>query len=418
MPTIRKPLAEIDANDLSTIVADGWTESELLEFKETLTSTSSGASDRWLVDQSDIGQAAKRDILAEVVAMANSYGGDVIVGIEESDEKPPRAKAIKHLPQCVELAHRMEMAARDLIKPEVPMLSVRGVELSNNDGVVIFRVPRSRLAPHRLEMKGMVKECYKRVSDRTEPMSMREIQDLTFSVSRGLEAVDARFRELHQAFMTWLDFDRAGRRRGFRVSAVPLSADLFIERVHGREEIKPVTRDVNVKLNGKDLEFPAILTPYNWRPILRGTQATVEQTDKARQVQLFCDGIVDDAFRMDAPLQDQSGQRTEHFLWPGWLFGSLICAFESVDRFRRTAGATAVQYGIEVELATSAPLPVLRIDHRWFDPAGTVSVGMHPFPRYQLGDRDSWNEVFGLIWRDFWSFVGVDAHNDKLELEL
>ncbi len=118
------------------------------------------------------------------VAMANSYGGDVIIGIVETDEKPPRAQALNPLPNCVDLASRLERAARDLIKPQIP-LGVQGIPTDGSSGIVIFRVPRSRNAPHRLEMKGIEKECYKRVSDRTEAMSMREIQDLTFSTSAG-----------------------------------------------------------------------------------------------------------------------------------------------------------------------------------------------------------------------------------------
>jgi predicted HTH transcriptional regulator len=49
---------------------------------------------------------AKRDVLAEVVAMANIYGGDVVLGIEESEEKPPRAIAVHHMPECIDLASR------------------------------------------------------------------------------------------------------------------------------------------------------------------------------------------------------------------------------------------------------------------------------------------------------------------------
>lgn len=110
MPTIRKPIGEIVPVDLDALVSSAWPESELLEFKETLARNSKGVADKWLTDQSEIGPAAKHDVLAEVVAMANSYGGDVLLGVRETTAKPPRAAEITPVPKCVDLAHRLEMA--------------------------------------------------------------------------------------------------------------------------------------------------------------------------------------------------------------------------------------------------------------------------------------------------------------------
>lgn len=90
MPAFRVALNDISPQHIQTLIDEKWPEDELLEYKKTL-STSSGSPDRWVVDQSEIGTAAKRDVLAEVVAMANSYGGDVLLGIDELREEgqPP-----------------------------------------------------------------------------------------------------------------------------------------------------------------------------------------------------------------------------------------------------------------------------------------------------------------------------------------
>src|SRR6185437_7652310 len=101
-------------------------------------------------------------------------------------------------------------------------------------------------APHRLEIKGIEKECYKRVSDRTEAMTMREIRDLTFSSASGMDALERRFEKLQSEFHSWATTGIPGegvgvRRQSYRISAVPLSADLYLERVHGDESIKPVS---------------------------------------------------------------------------------------------------------------------------------------------------------------------------------
>lgn len=416
MPALRKALRDLAAADFQALIDDQWIEDELLEFKKTL-STSDGRPDRWLQDGAEIGASAKRDLLAEVVAMANTYGGDVVLGIDETDSKPPRAQALVPLPRCVELAHRLEMGARDLIKPQVPMLGVRGIPIDGDSGLIVLRAPRSRMAPHRLEMSGIVKECYRRVSDRTEPMTMREIQELTLSAVRGIEKVDARLGELRARFAAWVrESQRADSARiAYRISAVPLSAEPYVERVHGDETVRPISRDVQVTVRGHQHRFHAIGNPFNWRPVLRGTEATDGHGPRGeRIVNLSCDGAFTDMTRLHVPREPAPGQRPEYFLYPGWLFGSIICAFWSIDRFRRSAAAEAVQFALEVEVFGDRDLPVLRLNEQWYDSAGTIEGARLQLPTYQLGEPDSWNETINLVWRDFWNSIGVETGEQEL----
>ena len=66
----------------------------------------------------------------------------------------------------------------------------------------VFHVPRSRMAPHRHTAN---KECYVRRADRTEKMTMREIQELTLQVERGLAAIERRFEERRELFSAQFD---------------------------------------------------------------------------------------------------------------------------------------------------------------------------------------------------------------------
>jgi hypothetical protein len=419
MPALRKPLLELVFADFEALIRDKWVEDELLEFKRTL-ATSKGDPDRWMIDQTEIGTSAKRDLLAEVVAMANSYGGDVILGVAESVNKPPSANAIVPLPRCVELAHRLELAARDLIKPEIPMLGVRGVPTDDDSGVVVFRVPKSRSAPHRLEMKGVEKECYKRVGDRTEAMTMREIRDLTFSAADGMDAINKRFNDLRSEFIGWttaIPLLGGARRQTYRVSAIPQSADLYIDRVHGNDNVRPVTGASKVALNSKHHDLMPIADPYAWRPVLRGTQSDVTGTaDRGRSLRLSCDGTLQDMTAIVAPAIDPPGQRSQHVLFPGWIFASIVNTMRSVDRFRRAAGAQSIAYALEFEVMTNASLPVLDLDSTWLTAGGTMQVGAYAFPRYQVGEPESWSDTLGLMWRDLWNSIGVDVPRDQFRL--
>lgn len=403
MPALRSALRDITPADIQRLVDDAWTEDETLEFKRTL-STRDGSPHPWLTRDAELG-GARGDLLSEVVAMANSYGGDVILGIEEADEAPPRASAIVQIRRCVDLAHRIEMAARDLVKPQIPLLGVRGIPIDGDAGVVVIRAPRSRMAPHRLEIKGAEKECYRRVSDRSEAMSMREIQELTLSTARGLDKVDSRLAELRKLFRHWYAQRGAAHQTvAFSICAVPLLADPYVPRVHGDEAIRPVNEVLQMAIG--DRGYP--LTPpgrqLQWRPILRGTKGVGEKEDQSRrEIRLYCDGgFIDMAavmWRRDAPVEP-NGRR--YLLYPGWFLGSIFCAFASIDRYRRVAGADTADFALTAEIAIEGRTPVMGMDET---ETTTVRSDIN-LPRYQVGERDTWDDLARLIWEDFWNALG------------
>ncbi len=177
-----KKLTDITRDDVNLLIAEAELEGAEVEFKETL--PAKNGRDPWFDSQDRIGDRARNELLEEVISFSNAYGGTLVVGVAETDDKPARAAAICALPRCVELAERLRLQCRDCIEPQIPLLEVIGVPTeSDGSGVVIFKVPRSRMAPHR---HAVTKECYIRRADRTERMTMREIQDLTLQVQRGL----------------------------------------------------------------------------------------------------------------------------------------------------------------------------------------------------------------------------------------
>lgn len=416
MPALRKELVALTPADIQSLITEGWTEDEQLEFKQTLAHNSQGQPDPWLADQRDIRPGAKRDLLAEVVAMANTYGGDLVLGVAESAEKPPRAAALHPIPACVELAARLEQTARDVIKPAVPLLAVRGIPLDGHAGVVVIRAPRSRMAPHRLEIKDFPKECYRRVNDSTVPMSMREIQDLTFATARGLDAIDRKLATIRLEFMDW--YRKPGgdfRWRGYLVAAVPETADLYLPRVHGVEAIKPVSVPYRLRfaaLRGQFDLYP-IQAGHQWRPILRGTQVTDDRDDRSRVQRLMCDGTIIDMTRLRAATGEQlAGVRADHVLYPGWLFATVCNVLEGIHRFRTAAAATSVQYALEIHIASFGPLPVHNLNDAYFlGAAGAFPDGITSLMRYAVGDRDSWQDTLTLVMADFWNAAGSAMDN-------
>jgi predicted HTH transcriptional regulator len=188
-----KPLTQVDASDILDLI--GVPEGQVFEIKSKLPADKK-IHDPWYDEpesgkpRNGPGDSAKHDIFKEVVAFANSEGGWLVLGLTETSDHPKRVKGVDPLPDCHELADRFQRAAYDWIDPPLPSLQCRGIEIGDihRKGVIAFRVPRSLDAPHRVNKKD--RQAYKRVSDESKPMKMREIQGITLDIVRGQERIE------------------------------------------------------------------------------------------------------------------------------------------------------------------------------------------------------------------------------------
>ena len=181
-------IESISFADIEALI--GLEEGLRVEFKQAL-STNDGRPDRWMVDQSRIGNVARDDIAKEIVAFANAYGGILIVGIEETDDNPRRAKSISlnQIPSVVNCAEQLERSLRAIIEPPLPMLEVRGVVSKDGRGVLLIRVNGSPAAPHGI---GRPTAAYVRRGSDSEPLTMRDLQSIFYERRTRLERVAAR----------------------------------------------------------------------------------------------------------------------------------------------------------------------------------------------------------------------------------
>jgi predicted HTH transcriptional regulator len=83
-----KAVREIDAADIRQLIEERYPETEVLEFKRELPDRE-GKPSKWPETKS-VSDHARNQVLAEIVGMANTRGGYVILGIEESNERPKR----------------------------------------------------------------------------------------------------------------------------------------------------------------------------------------------------------------------------------------------------------------------------------------------------------------------------------------
>lgn len=218
---LQKLVGQIAASDIHQLVQDGYPESYELEFKKTLPEKH-GKQASWIKGGNEIEDHARNEILSEVIGFANAQGGFVIVGVDETAEKPPRAKSIEAIPRIGELARRIEDQARSCIDMPLPRLETRPIETnSEGGGVLLLYTGPSRVAPHRLATTG---HCYLRRGTSTIKMNMREIQDMTLNMARGFAGIAAAFQERSYKFREWAN-GNIGRHsmlgKNFRIAGCP-----------------------------------------------------------------------------------------------------------------------------------------------------------------------------------------------------
>lgn len=183
---LKKALAEWSWADIEMLVENEVEEDTTFELKEDL---SSDGNDPWQASQKKISGQARDSLAKEIVAFANAYGGTIALGIVESKDQPPRATSFKLIKKCVECAERLEQAIRQIVDPPLSGFEVKGIKKPNSegDGAVILRVASSLSAPHG---HGRPPQAYVRRSNKSEPLTMRDLHDRFWEARSRRERVE------------------------------------------------------------------------------------------------------------------------------------------------------------------------------------------------------------------------------------
>ena len=427
IPVLSKPVDQIGVCDLQAFIDSQVPESDQIEFKETLP-TRDGAPDRWITHRDGIGGRARNEILEEAAAFANAYGGALLLGIRESKSRPPIAAEISPIPRCADLAERLKLVFRDCVEPQIPVVEVFAIPTTGDCGVVVVRTGRSRIAPHRVKP---TRKCPIRRSDRCEEMTMREIQDLTLNLSRGLERLerqfDARSKRFEKEFERLTTPDHAW---GIRATAAPVGEDIRFDRVYGSAELYGSWRRVFlVRQDGQEeLGFPAITD--SWRPMLRAARADHTQGQKVhsnRYREIHCDGMVElGLVHHGYPPSDQ-----DKFMYEDWE--SLDNAFAIQSEWPLSMFANLVVWADRVRTAASTPVSEYALDiaiylkgeyvPTFYAMGGIVHpltlwegplTGCLQFPRYSLGDSSEVPVLLTKFEEDYWNCFGRDISSARM----
>ena len=404
-PTLfSKPLAAVDAGDVDELVRQQLPESDTLELKERLP-TKKGDVDVW-ESARKIADRARNELFDEVIAFANAYGGHVVLGIRESDDHPRRAVAIAPISACTDLAARLRDQARDVIEPELPFVEIAGVPLSaDGSGVVVIRVPASRLAPHRLTV---THQSHRRRADRCEVMTMREIQELTLQRAAGMASLESLFAARRADFEAHVRSSARANSEpapmGVRATLVP-SGPLQIDRGYLGSFVPYVAEFI---LGDGENRMERIMLPHNnfsQRPVVRGTRFHAEY-DRRMTVTIDVQesGFVE--YRLIEPASDDPALT---YLMPEWVLTIAANALATAHALRLAAGVPATEYILEFEAFRDLGQPLLIGGFRanqWNASRGTIEQNPTVFPRYSFGPFEDLANIMGLVASDLFNAAG------------
>jgi Schlafen, AlbA_2 len=328
-----------------------------------------------------------------------------LLGIDETDEKPPRAKRITPLPHCHDLAQRLRDQVRDWIEPKLAMAIVRGVETDEKGGgVVVFRIPESQHAPHR--SKSDLK-CYIRRDDRSEQMTMREIQDLTLLRDRGTLGVEQRFRQRSLAFSGQFETLHALHTRNLlaaRVTLLPLGGALDLGRVFGRKDLEPAWGKVDLIPGKPACTVGPPLSLGERRPILRGVKHRGDVRGVEVTLSIEDDGVVE-IVHIETPQEEN-----EAYLYVGNILAYVLNGLLTADRVRRVGGQPELGYGMEIELRSQTAELMLGDFPYHLSSGGPIQRATHDnpleLPRFSFGERSEIATIVGYVCQDLSDATG------------
>lgn len=170
---IAAELQNVTEADLSALIAIRRPESQTIDYKR----------DTYTADQ-----RGRHDLCADVSALANSSGGDLIIGIDED----PNGCALAITPIVgnpdAEQRRLLDVLANG-VEPKIPGLRIRAVDVAGGF-VIVIRVPQSWTAPHRVLTN---QHFFAREGARKRQLDMPEIRS-AFLRSSGLAERLSSFR--------------------------------------------------------------------------------------------------------------------------------------------------------------------------------------------------------------------------------
>ena len=169
-------LADIRGEHLRGLVAESVPESRTLEFKSALQLES---------------DEQKREFLSDLTALANTDGGDLVLGIKAEKGVASEVCGLNGFVADDRIG-QIENLLRDAVQPRLSGVRPHVVPLESGAHVLILRVQRSLNAPHMVRHRGIMRFCGRNSNGKYD-LDVHELRS-AFLASEGIAERLERFR--------------------------------------------------------------------------------------------------------------------------------------------------------------------------------------------------------------------------------
>jgi len=426
-----KPIEQATLADVERLSVDGVGEGQYLEFKEAVPVSDEEQRrqakagtvrpfDQSVANGTGIGDFGRNSLLEELVAFANADGGVIVLGIEETGDKPARAGKIAPIPHIIALERRLRDAVNSLTEPRLAYVGVRALLTELDDsGVILIETERSSLGPHWVKSTRAAKI---RREDRADSLSMPEIHDMALRNARGFEGVVQKlstsqtqfescfFSKLRtmcnipssfssDEFRNWLT-NNPRSFVGWRVTIVA-HQNIGIRRL---EEMRDLIAGGRIEIvddpyRDRIDNYPLLFRQaFNPKPILGGMTDNLGSSERCLTLRVDRDGFVELSFVTQA---DATRHVTLLTLLSG--IGSAIGSYECL-RLKGVAPSMPAEIGVEI-LSLPDRCPMIG--------SGFVEIHGEPldfrtsFSSMTISDRSSFDYFLNEIAADFVNAGGL-----------
>ena len=138
MALANKAFNDLNEQDLLDLITLGVPESRSIEYKLQIPGNSDGE---------------KKEFLADISSFANSSGGFLVYGVDESQGLPTSLPGIAGIDTDREIL-RLESIIQSGLAPRIPGLFIRSILLSNGAAAILIKVAKSWASPHMVTLGG------------------------------------------------------------------------------------------------------------------------------------------------------------------------------------------------------------------------------------------------------------------------
>ena len=271
MPLSGTNFDALTRDDLQRLIDDGVAEGRTIEYK------------RDTIGNSD---AARKEFLKDVSALANAAGGYIILGMAASEGVAAELVGLPGINVDAEI-QRLDNLIRDSLEPRVVGIALRPVTLAEGVSTIVIKVPKSWNPPHRVNFQKWNK-FFTRNSNGSHEVSVEELRVL-FTQSAALAERIRQFR-IERIAKIYADDTPALVEPGGRcvVQIVPLTTFGNFESYDLEEAFRRAQdfRPINEYSYRAGFNFDGLL--------LRGGRAGIGRLNA--YTQLFRDGVVETAW--------------------------------------------------------------------------------------------------------------------------